>query len=115
MALEHATADMKHFHDHHAQDRHKYQPGDLILLEATNIHTDCPSHKLDNKHYGPFKVLAKVGVTAYKLKLDRLWKGIHPVFHKCLLWPYVPSTFPSQQLPPLPLLNSIYASLAPSL
>ena len=60
VVLEHAAANMKCFHDRHAHDHHKYQPGDLVLLEVTNIRTDCPSQKLDDKHYGPFRVLAKV-------------------------------------------------------
>ena len=102
VALEHAAADMKRFHDRHARDRREYQPGDLVLLEATNIRTDRPSRKLDDKRYGPFRVLAKVGTAAYKLKLDRSWKGIHPVFNECLLWPYTPGVFASQRRPPPP-------------
>ena len=83
--LEHAATDTKCFHDRRAHDHHKYQPGNLVLLEATNICTDHLSQKLDDKCYSPFRVLAKVGTAAYKLKLDRSWKGIHPVFNECLL------------------------------
>lgn len=102
LALEHASADMKRFHDRHARPPHAYLPGDLVLLEATNIRSDRPSRKLDDKRYGPFSVVAKVGQGAYKLKLDRSWRGIHPVFNECLLWPYTPGTFPSQRAPPPP-------------
>ena len=74
VTLEHAATDMKRFHNRHAHDRHEYHPRDLVLLEATNIRTDRLSRKLDNKCYGPFKVLAKIGAAAYKLKLNRSWK-----------------------------------------
>ena len=40
---------------------------------------------------------------SYRLKLDKLWHQIHPVFHKCLLHPYHQGDFPSQkQTPPPP-------------
>lgn len=41
-------------------------------------------HKLQPKFYGPFEILAKVGIIAYKLKLFDTSK-LHPVFHvSCL-------------------------------
>ena len=38
-ALKMAAYDMKHFHDRKVCPPVKYQPGDLVLLEATNIRT----------------------------------------------------------------------------
>ena len=61
-ALKMASYDMKRFHDQKVQPPVKYKPGDLVLLEATNIQTEQPSKKLDNKRYGPFKVIKKEGL-----------------------------------------------------
>ena len=57
---------------------------------------------MDDKRYGPFEILEKVGPAAYKLKLDRSWRNIHPVFNECLLHPYRQGQFPSQKKPPPP-------------
>ena len=75
-----------------------------MLLEATNIKTEQPSKKLDDKQYGPFKVIKKEGLASYRLKLDKSWGQIHPIFHECLLHPYHQGNFPSQKqaLPPPP-------------
>ena len=51
-----------------------------MLLEATNIKTERLSKKLDDKRYGPFKVIKKEGLASYRLKLDKSWRQIHPVY-----------------------------------
>ena len=101
-SLEHAAKDMKRFHDRKSRTSIEYQPGDLVLLEGTNIRSDQPSKKLDTKQYGPFKIVEKVGNAAYKLKLDSKWRGIHDVFNECLLHPYTKGMFPSQKTMPPP-------------
>ena len=50
---------------------------------------------------GPFQIIKKEGLASYRLKLDKTWCNIHPVFHKCLLHPYRSGEFPSQQTKPL--------------
>ncbi|EJC97311.1 uncharacterized protein FOMMEDRAFT_100136, partial [Fomitiporia mediterranea MF3/22] len=62
-----------------------YQPGDKVILEATNLTTDCLMKKLDNKCFRPFIIEKKVGASAYKLQLLATWKHIHLVFNKVLL------------------------------
>ena len=87
-----------------------YQKGDLVLLEGTNIRSDRPSKKLGDKRYGPFKVIEKIGNSAYRLKLDPKWRGIYNVFNECLLHPYHQGTFPSQKTTPPPppdLINEV--------
>ena len=102
-ALKMASYDMKRFHDRKVRPPVEYKPGDLVLLEATNIKTEQLSKKLDNKRYGPFKVIKKEGLASYRLKMDKSWHQIHPVFHECLLHPYHQGDFPSQkQAPPPP-------------
>jgi hypothetical protein len=81
-----------------------YKPNDLVWLEATNVKEVQPSKKLSAKHYGLFKILAKIGELAYRIELPDNWRLLHPVFNKSLLTPYVKPAFLSQQkpLPPPP-------------
>ena len=95
--LKMTSYNMKQFHDCKVWPPIEYKPGDLVLLEATNIKTEQPSKKLNNKQYGPFKVIKKEELTSYCIKLDKLWHQIHPIFHKCLLYPYHQGDFPSQK------------------
>ena len=65
--------------------------------------------KLDDKRYGPFTILEKVGRSAYRLKLPATWK-VHNVFNEVLLTPYIELSFPTQQkpLPPPPeIINNV--------
>ena len=48
-ALDHAAEDMKKFYDRKHKGGKEYSIGDLVLLEATNIRSDRPSKKLDQK------------------------------------------------------------------
>jgi hypothetical protein len=88
---------MKRYYDQHRADSRSYKPGDLVLLEGSNLTTIRPSKKLDHKHFGPFEILSKVGTAAYKLKLPRTWKTVWPVFNEVLLTPYTPLQFETQQ------------------
>ena len=91
-ALEMAASDMKRYYDEGRQDAPEYQVGDRVYLEGSNISTNRPSKKLDDRQYGPFPVVAKVGQHAYKLQLPPTWRWIHPVFNTVLLRPARPST-----------------------
>ena len=94
-----AAETMKTFYDKKRADAHNYDKGDKVWLEGSNITTMRPSKKLGEKRYGPFKVLRKEGLMAYRLKLPTTWKKIHLVFNKALLTPYKPPVYPQQQLP----------------
>jgi hypothetical protein len=52
----------------------KLQP---FMHNAFGLHQNF---KLTTKYYGPFKVMEKIGPTAYKLQLLES-VAIHPVFH----------------------------------
>src|SRR5437588_12974704 len=58
--------------------------------------------KTGTKHYGPFKILEKIGTRSYRLELDQRWRK-HNVFHISLLEPYKSSSDPQRtQLRPQP-------------
>jgi hypothetical protein len=76
--------DMMHSRGEQKKTKEDFKPSDSMWLEATNIHSNQPSWKLDNKRYGPFEVEEKVGDQAYHLKLPETW-AIHNIFHLTLL------------------------------
>ena len=68
-----------------------------------NIKTTLPLKKLNYKKIGPFKMLAKIGTSAYKLVLPPTM-AIQNTFHIFLLKPYQDNQFPSQiKEPPPPI------------
>ena len=79
----------------------EFKPGDLVWLNPTNItFSTRPSKKLDWKRLGPFKVIARIGLQAYKLELPPTMRHIHNVFHVSLLDAY--KSIPPHSLPPAP-------------
>jgi hypothetical protein len=64
-----------------------FNVGDKVWLSSQNLRTQRPCKKLDWKKLGPFKVIEKVGLQAYRLALPSSMK-IHPVFHVSLLEPH---------------------------
>ena len=60
-----------------------YEVRDIVFLNSRNIKTQWPSKKLNNKMFGPFKIVIKVG-RAFQLELPRTML-IHNVFHASLL------------------------------
>jgi hypothetical protein len=99
-ALHKAADDMARFYDQHRQTAVTYKKGDMVWLDGKNITSDRPSKKLDDKRYGPFKVLEAMGPNAYKLKLPSSMK-IHDVFNTVKLRPYVPDAI-ARPVPPRP-------------
>ena len=86
-SLQQASDDMKRYADAHRRDSPKYQVGDMVWLEGTYITTVRPSKKLDDRRYGPFKIVKIISPTAYRLDLPPRWT-IHPVVHVSLLRPH---------------------------
>ncbi|EGO03080.1 hypothetical protein SERLA73DRAFT_24846, partial [Serpula lacrymans var. lacrymans S7.3] len=102
-SLQKAAEQMKKQYDKKKREAVEYRAGDKVYVEATNISTDRPAKKLDDKRHGPFEILEKIGESAYKLALPPTWRPIHPVFNEIKLTPYREAQFPSQQKPkPIP-------------
>jgi len=102
LAIEGRAKQMKAAHDKRARKHVEHQQGDFVYLESTNLTSDRPSKKLDDKRYGPFKIKRKVGQSAYELELLATWKGLYPVYNEVYLTKARPPSFPSQQPPPPP-------------
>jgi len=93
----------KQYYELHRKPDPNLQSGDMVLLLPRNIKTTRASKKLDYKKIGPFKILAKIGTSAYKLALPHSM-AIHNTFHISLLEPYQDNRFPSQiKEPPPPI------------
>ena len=77
----------KKWADQHRRDI-EYQVGDLVMVKLHFIMRHTGLHKaLIRRYEGPFRVLKRIGRTAYKLELPSKFK-IHPVFHVSMLKPY---------------------------
>ncbi len=69
LALKMAKEDMKRFYDRKRIEAVEYKEGNKVWLEGTNLSTDRPMKKLNDKRFGPFKVIKKVGTSSYKLQI----------------------------------------------
>ncbi|KAL5526824.1 hypothetical protein ACEPAF_8550 [Sanghuangporus sanghuang] len=100
--LTQANEDMKRFYDCHVGKLVAYEVRQKVFLDGQNIKTIRPTKKMDDKWFGPFEVVEKVGASAYKLRIPKIWKHVHPIFNKVLLKPAVQLSFESQMRPPPP-------------
>jgi len=93
----------KEYYDRHRKPDLNLQSGDILWLLPRNIKTTKPSKKLDYKKIGPFKILAKIGTSAYKLALPSSM-ALHNTFHISLVEHYQDNRFASQiKEPPPPI------------
>ena len=61
------------------------------MLNSRNMRTPRPSKKLNDRTYGPFRVLKRISLQAYKLELLNNFK-VHNVFHVSMLQPRLMDT-----------------------
>src|SRR5258708_27647523 len=64
-----------------------FKEGEKVWLDAKNLHTTHPTHKLRAKRYGPFQIVKKLSDVTYQINLPLSWK-IHNVFHTSYLSKY---------------------------
>jgi len=94
----------KEYYDQHRKPDPNLKSGDMVWFLTRNVRTTRPCKKLDYKKIGPFKILAKIGSSAYKLDLPDTMR-IHNTIHISLLEPYENNKLPSQrQEPPPPII-----------
>jgi len=101
-ALKQTEETMKKNYDRKKGSSREYVPGEKVWLEGTNITTDRPIKKLDDKRHGPFVINKKVGESSYQLRLPATWKKVYATFNEKYLSPFIPAQFPSQKLPDPP-------------
>lgn len=105
VTLENLQANLRHaqeayttFANNHRR-AHNFKIGDLVFLNRKNIRTTRPSTKLDDKFFGPFKIISQINDVAFRLRLPSSMK-IHPVFHVSLFKPKDPDHTAIPQSPP---------------
>jgi len=68
-AMEEAQKNMKKQFDKKRRNPQGLKVGNNMWLENKKIHSNRSSKKLDNKRYGPFKILKDIGLEVFELKL----------------------------------------------
>jgi len=92
-----AQNQMKTLADKNRVDR-QFQIGDQVLLklqlyaQSSVVNRQFP--KLAFKYFGPYKILERIGPTAYHLELPS-GNMVHPMFHISQLKPFTPDYFSS--------------------
>jgi len=96
-----AQFQQKEYYDLHRKPDPNLQSGDMVWLLPRKSKTPRPSKKLDYKKIRPFKILPKIGTSAYKLALPPSM-AIQNTFHISILEPDQDNRFPSQIKEPAP-------------
>jgi len=84
----------KEYYDAGRKPDRNLQSGDMVWLLPRYIRITQPCKKLDYKKIRPFKILAKIGGSGYKLDLPPSMR-IHNTFHISLLELYYDNKLPS--------------------
>jgi len=69
-SLERTREAIRLYYDRKAKQQPDFKVCDLVMLNAKNIRTKCPSKKLAPKLYCRFKLLEQRGELAYKLEIS---------------------------------------------
>jgi hypothetical protein len=104
-----AQARMKQQADKHRSER-EFEVGDWVFLRLQPFRQKSMCKKLGKlspKFYGPYKVIQRVGMVAYKLELPE-GACIHPVFHVSFLKAKLGKTItPISRIPPTDALGHL--------
>ena len=93
---------MKKQFDKKRRNPQRLKVGNNVWLEAKNIQLNQLSKKLDQKRYGPFKILKNIGQGVFQLELSEGWM-IHNMFNEDLLTRCREPQFKGQHIKPAPL------------
>jgi transposase InsO family protein len=80
-ALTKAKDDMAQYYNRRRTPAPRYNIGDRVFLDASDLRISRPSQKLAHRFLGPYEIVKVVGPHAYKLKLPRTLNRVHPVFN----------------------------------
>jgi len=72
---------MARYYNQHRSPTLVFNPSDKVFLDASDIHTTCPSRKLSDWHLSPYPVECQVSSNAYCLTLPPSMNRLHPVFN----------------------------------
>lgn len=95
-ALTKAQDEQALYYNRRREPAPEFAPGDMVLLDASDIRTNRASKKLDCLRLGPFRVVEAIGKGAYKLDLPESMARLHPVFPVVKLTPMPPDPFPGR-------------------
>jgi hypothetical protein len=82
--LEFVRKRMKKYYDDKKVGGPTFKEGEMVYLAIKNITIKRPSHKLDYKYIGPYKIKRKISENNYELDLP-LKVRLYPIFHISLL------------------------------
>ena len=105
--IRHAQAQQIFWANKRRMEAPDFQIDEMVWLVRKNILTNRPSAKLDAKKLGPFKIVKKIGTSAFRLELPGTMQ-IHNVFHVSLLEKYIPNRHPQRSIdaPPDPIVTN---------
>lgn len=95
--LQASIARYKRFADTRRTAGYPYSENDWVMLDSRNLRLRQKTKKLGPRRIGPFRILAKIGPSSYRLALPPTMK-VHPTFHESLLSRYH-GTPPEDPLP----------------
>ena len=107
-ALAKAKEDMARYYNQRQDPALEYHIGDRVYLDASDIHTTCPSQKLAHCYLGPFTVTQRVSWNVYHLRLLTSMSQLHPVFNVVKLLQAPEDPIPSRKAclpPPLEMMD----------
>jgi hypothetical protein len=93
-ALTKAKDDMARYYNQRRLPTPTYEPGDMVYLDASDVKTTRPSHKLSHWRLGPFPVERRVSRNAYRFRLPFSMRRLHLVFNVIKL-----TTAPTDPIP----------------
>lgn len=101
-ALHEAADMMKRFYNESHQTTPSFKVGDLVLLSNTNLRSTHPARKLDDKHFGPFRITEKISPVNYQLDVPSRWHLSTRVFHVSKLHTFIADSSSTTPPPPPP-------------
>ena len=99
--LETAASRQKSYADPKRRDV-EFQVGDYVFLKVSpmkGVMRFGKKGKLAPRYIGPFEILERIDMVAYRLDLPPNMSQVHPVFHISMLRKYI--SYPSHVLQPL--------------